>query len=772
MRTRPLIGHWPGRLLACGALCSVAVVSGLVVSSQDVQASSQQPCTDQFDAEEPSQLEGVYQVSKPAHLSWMFETALDGKFTVLPALTSDFQQTADINLEGCLWTPLDGMASAPVIANKTTDTAAADPVYGFTGSYDGGGFSLSGLTIDVASLTSVTQDEDPGNEYELFDKIGFIGYLNGGQLRNLTLEQPQLNFTLGNINRAELNSVGLAVGSAQGAAIENIRVNGGTIAINCEVDNPSSALCDVTAVGGVVGATVSSPSSLSSLSASVTISAASKDAPVDNNLEDPIILQLAPGGIGLTSVGAIIGADTAGSSLSSLSAEGSMALDFPRVSQLGGVAGTLSGSALTRSSSDVRMTLTHPQLLPSADLSGGFQRIGGLVGFMINDATITQSRSHSVVTAQLEVFQVNGDLSDPDGRCSDTSVDPAQRWVDGIETWENSDRNRACNPVQAIAEIGGLVGVIFDPSTSGPGIASSINRTEIALTVADSTVVTNVSPELIIGSIGSAIGSVFQDEHDEPYTVMSRSYAAGSLALSIADSLQSNEGVLVSRGLNDLAQPGSLIGSWNPDEHTVDSDVVVADTGYTSATTRGGTILPATQMTTTAPYLERGWPIVTGFAAFEQNVAEWGLCAGVNDGYPFGLWEYSSTPCPASSSPTTATSSSRDDDQSDTPIDIATGPAPSAVPTTAAADDTLSQEGELGDTQAMPGPNAQTEAFPSEQTPERDSSPTAPEDSAGISVWPLALAALAGLGVLGIAAAAWAIFGTRASSGSGLFRSR
>lgn len=44
------------------------------------------------------------------------------------------------------------------------------------------------------------------------------------------------------------------------------------------------------------------------------------------------------------------------------------------------------------------------------------------------------------------------------------------------------------------------------------------------------------------------------------------------------------------------------------------------------------------------------WDIVDGWEAydFDSPTNEWGICSGVNDGYPFLLWQFSTDPCPSS----------------------------------------------------------------------------------------------------------------------------
>jgi hypothetical protein len=55
------------------------------------------------------------------------------------------------------------------------------------------------------------------------------------------------------------------------------------------------------------------------------------------------------------------------------------------------------------------------------------------------------------------------------------------------------------------------------------------------------------------------------------------------------------------------------------------------------------------------------WPIVDGWTAYAPSGTPakiWGICAAVNDGYPFLLWEHSADPCPVVSPPSNSESGS------------------------------------------------------------------------------------------------------------------
>lgn len=65
----------------------------------------------------------------------------------------------------------------------------------------------------------------------------------------------------------------------------------------------------------------------------------------------------------------------------------------------------------------------------------------------------------------------------------------------------------------------------------------------------------------------------------------------------------------------------------------------------------GATGLSTTDMKTLGTYSAASWGIVDGWQPFDAASSKiWGICSGVNDGYPFLLWEYNSNPCPSASS--------------------------------------------------------------------------------------------------------------------------
>jgi hypothetical protein len=81
-----------------------------------------------------------------------------------------------------------------------------------------------------------------------------------------------------------------------------------------------------------------------------------------------------------------------------------------------------------------------------------------------------------------------------------------------------------------------------------------------------------------------------------------------------------------------------------------------SDGGPAFALESNGSIAGATgkitsELQTFSTFSDAGWDIVNGWDTFDPSTSKvWGICSGVNSGYPFLLWEYSSNPCAVPSS--------------------------------------------------------------------------------------------------------------------------
>jgi hypothetical protein len=88
------------------------------------------------------------------------------------------------------------------------------------------------------------------------------------------------------------------------------------------------------------------------------------------------------------------------------------------------------------------------------------------------------------------------------------------------------------------------------------------------------------------------------------------------------------------------ADVGGLVGAVNtatgPSEITASFWDLDTSTQSDSA---GGVGKSTAEMKRLATYVEAGWAIVAGRAAYDPPTAVWGICEDLNDGYPYLLWQ-------------------------------------------------------------------------------------------------------------------------------------
>ena len=174
---------------------------------------------------------------------------------------------------------------------------------------------------------------------------------------------------------------------------------------------------------------------------------------------------------------------------------------------------------------------------------------------------------------------------------------------------------------------GGLVGYV---NMRGQGKGASITNSYSVASVQNKT----LSPG---GLIGNYTGVSAED------VTLSNVYSAG--ILTAEDTLRSRYG-LVGNMTNGTYKPVITASFWD-----------TAITGALAAgpvTIAGVTAKSTSEMKSLTTF--SAWPIVDGWEAFNFSTPTnfWGICSGVNDGYPFLLWEYVADPCV---SPTSSSSS-------------------------------------------------------------------------------------------------------------------
>ena len=128
-------------------------------------------------------------------------------------LSANYVMAADIDLSGYEWTPIGNIDAG--VRNV------------FRGTFDGGGFVISGLAQSGQNVT-----------------VGLFGKTENAEIRNITLWGADFNIR-GDFGRREF-TVGIVAGEMIGGTLENVAVFGGKIAVNAPEYGSG-------AIGGAVG---------------------------------------------------------------------------------------------------------------------------------------------------------------------------------------------------------------------------------------------------------------------------------------------------------------------------------------------------------------------------------------------------------------------------------------------------------------------------------------------------------------------------------------
>ncbi len=149
-------------------------------------------------------------------------------------MSGDYLLTADIDLSGMEWEPMGGY-----IGVKGTCNPAEANV--FSGTFDGQGHVISGLTIDLAG--SISQANKYG-QVGLFSVIGSNNASDYAEVKNLIFTDVNIRTDF----EDGLAAVGTLAGEVNGyATVSGIAVLDGTLTVN------PSATCDTVGAGGIIG---------------------------------------------------------------------------------------------------------------------------------------------------------------------------------------------------------------------------------------------------------------------------------------------------------------------------------------------------------------------------------------------------------------------------------------------------------------------------------------------------------------------------------------
>lgn len=363
--------------------------------------------------------ENPYQISLASHLLWMSwamsaEENSGVTESFVGARQALYEQKANITMPSCKFQPI-GKGSGQA----------------FAGVYDGGNFTITGVTIDIPSSSTINR--------------GFFGRTEGATLENIRLVSLDLRSTGTTTGVGGL--VGVAASSttitnshtagsvtAQGVAPISAGSNvGGLVGDGSSVTiSDSSSSATVTSngdnVGGLVGYLRAGGNSISNSSASGGVIGSARVGGLVGWSREATIRQSYASGQATGSgneVGGLVGRNRE-TDISSSYATGVV----QGANQVGGLVGSNEAAGITKS-------------FASGDV-GGADKVGGLVGYWFNDqgdpsGSITFSYASSAVTATGE--GVGGLLGQYEGIEGDIA------------------NSYAIGPVSGANQVGGLLGL-------------------------------------------------------------------------------------------------------------------------------------------------------------------------------------------------------------------------------------------------------------------------------------------------------------------------
>jgi len=254
-----------------------------------------------------------------------------------------FQQTTDLNLTGVNWTPIGSNSSA------------------FNGTYDGGGHTITGLTVSGAG------------------GVGLIGTSNGATIRHLVLSGATVTTSAG--------TAGVLAGVLQDSTVADVHVRASTV-------TGTTGPTGDEFVGGLIGQSQSSDFTNVSSSATVQTRGGSAGGLIGRTDGDTIVTASASGAVTAAgdTAGGLVGS-TCGMNLQYGSASGNVVAGGGSIGGLVGFIGYCIGSISSMSAPSQLITDSYA----TGNVSGNGS-LGGFAGY-INPVTVTRSFATGTVTA-------------------------------------------------------------------------------------------------------------------------------------------------------------------------------------------------------------------------------------------------------------------------------------------------------------------------------------------------------------------------------------
>lgn len=198
------------------------------------------------------------------------------------------------------------------------------------------------------------------------------------------------------------------------------------------------------------------------------------------------------------------------------------------------------------------------------------------------------------------------------------------------ESYGTIQNSYATGQIVGKVQTGGLVGTY-----RGGSISNSYARTSVSYNSVNPNPNNSVEPYRAGGLVGATVGS--------PGTI-SFSWSSGLVTTPAAGVTYFIGGVF--GGVSSGSTPTFNKVRWDTETSTQSTNA--AGSGHVGNSTA--------QMQTLATYTTDSYGIRSGWEAFNFSTPTnfWGICSGVNDGYPFLLWEYVSNPCVSPAPPSSS----------------------------------------------------------------------------------------------------------------------
>lgn len=465
----------------------------------------------------------------------------------------------------------------------------------FYGTYDGGNHVVNGLTIEA---TTAVQG--------LF-----------GRVKNGTVKQVTVNGTLSITSDGLAQDIGGVVGLAENATLDHLD---SSVAI-------FSTGLTVQGVGGVVG---------TMWYGTGTLSYATGHGEITLHVTDGVASE----------VGLVVGRALAGS-IADASASGQISITINRTGtespvgarSTGGLAGSIQDTLVDRPYADTTITSTVTSLEP---VSSYQQEIGGLVGSSMR-VTYTDAVALGSIT-----LTTTGDVGQVGG-------------LYGLATDSHTTRGMAAvsmnltSTAGEVLSIGGLAG-----ATAGGSLTQVSATSAMVLDGATAAM-----------TLGGLLGYVDPGAASEG-THITDAYAAGAInapggswmaglaGYTYGGSIENAyTATTLSGGADHLAGFVAEVNAGTPTTFNGTNFYSTETTGQSTARTLGDSAnvvgLPTAAMTAFATYASGGtqgdvtwtsaWPIANGWEQPGSSSNTWGICAAVNTGLPFLLWEQQRNNC-------------------------------------------------------------------------------------------------------------------------------